>query len=390
MIPVFTMTTQKRVLAASFHLTHQCNLRCSYCYTGEKLQKPMSYAVADAGVDFVLQEAEKRDAQYIDITFFGGEPLIEADLLFHIADRLKAENLQRSLSFKLSTNGTLLTEPLLEALMRRRIYVSLSVDGPPDLHDQQRPNAAGQPSSRLVAKAIPRLLRANPCANVTCVLTPLSASRAAESVEWLYNQGFRYINLTLDYSAPWTMEDMEVLKDAYHQLAHWYEQQMRHHKRFYLSCFDERIQSRTKPPTSASERCDLGRRQFSIAPDGALYPCIQFVTTEGAPEYMIGHLLHGGFDENCQSHLHACSEAPKPECAGCALHDRCSSWCACINYASTGTVTAASPVVCYHEQTLMPIVDRMADRLWRQRNRMFLHKHYNPSYPLIDYLEAVL
>lgn len=381
---------QQPVLAATFHLTHQCNLRCTYCYTGEKLQQPMPRSIADAGVDFVLKEAERSRAHYLDITFFGGEPLIESELLFHIANRLAVASEGRSTNFKLSTNGTLLTEQMMAELTRRHIYLSLSVDGPPDLHDQQRPNAAGKPTSHLVSKAIPLLLRANPCANVTCVLTPASAARAAESAAWLYDQGFRYINLTLDYSAPWTMDDMRRLEAAYRQLADWYEQKMLRNRRFYLSCFDERIQSRTKPPVSSAERCDLGRRQFSIAPDGALYPCIQFVTTEGVPEYMIGHLLHGGFDDNCRNHIHACSDAPKPECAGCALHGRCSSWCACINYASTGTVTAASPVVCYHEQVLMPIVDRMADRLWRKRNRLFLHKHYNPSYPLIDYLETSL
>jgi uncharacterized protein len=134
----------------------------------------------------------------------------------------------------------------------------------------------------------------------------------------------------------------------------------------------------------------LGFRQFSIAPDGALYPCIQFVTTETLPEFMIGHILHGGIDNNCRQHLHSCSEKTKPECNGCALQGRCASWCSCINFASTGSITSASPVVCYHERTLIPLVDEMANRLWKKRNQMFLHKNYNPSYPLIDFLEYVV
>jgi len=380
-----------KVLAATFHLTHQCNLRCTYCYTGEKLNIPMSRAIADAGVDFVLQEAQNSGAPYIDICFFGGEPLIEKDLLLHIADRFRHEKPEDcSVSFKLSTNGTLLSSSLLHELMRRQIYVSLSVDGPPDLHDQQRPNAAGQGSSASVQKAIPVLLKANPCANVTCVLTPVSASRADETIGWLYKQGFRYFNLTLDYSAPWTMEDMRVLEKSYLRLADWYEKRMNEGKRFYLSCFEERVRSHTQAPLVSDERCSLAYRQFSIAPDGALYPCVQFVTTEGVPEFMIGHLLHGGFDESCRRHVHNCSEAPKAECSGCSLQGRCASWCACINYASTGTVTAASPVVCHHEQMLMPIVDALANRLWKKRNNMFIHKHYNPAYPMIDYLEQAM
>ncbi len=380
-----------KTLAATLHLTHQCNLRCDYCYTGTKIHKPMSAEVAEQSLGFILREAEKMDAHYLDVTFFGGEPLIEDRLLLSLADAfIKETPSARKLSFRVSTNGTLLTASLMQALAQRDIYVSLSVDGPPHIQDRQRPNAGGKGSSALVEKAIPILLAANPCASVTTVLTPFSAAYAAESVEWLYAKGFRYFNLTLDYSADWTMPDMRVLEGSYHKLAGWYEKMMRDNQHFYLSCFDERIRSRTQGPPDTNERCNLGFKQFSIAPDGGLYPCIQFVTTEGVPEFMIGHVLHGGFDETCRHHIHSCSETPKDTCKGCALQGRCASWCSCINFASTGTVTAASPVICHHERVLIPLIDKMANRLWNKRNRMFLHKHYNPIYPMIDHLEHIV
>jgi len=54
---------------------------------------------------------------------------------------------------------------------------------------------------------------------------------------------------------------------------------------------------------------------------------------------------------------------------------------------STGTIQKASPVVCHHERILMPIVDEVANRLWKKRSRMFVHKHYNEDYPIISHLE---
>ncbi len=49
----------------------------------------------------------------------------------------------------------------MQALMRRGyIYVSLSMDGPPELHDLQRPNAGGKGAGTAVAKAIPIVARA--------------------------------------------------------------------------------------------------------------------------------------------------------------------------------------------------------------------------------------
>jgi len=373
-------------LSATFHLTHQCNLRCMYCYTGEKLNIPMSKATADKGIDFVFLEARKNGIEKLLIMFFGGEPLIEKELLLHIADRVIREKGDIEVNFQMSTNGTLLTPDLLDELLRRRIYISLSIDGSPEVNDRQRPNAAGKGTSKMIEKAGRLLLSRNPATNVTCVITPESAPHAAESVDWIFGQGFKYITTTLDYSGAWTTDDMAALKKSYQQLAVWYERKMKAQQRFYLSAFDERIQSRTMNPLQPTERCLIGYKQFSIAPDGELYPCITFVTTEKIPEFMIGHIEHG-FNEDCRDYISRASEKEKPECAGCAIKDRCSSWCACVNYMSTGSVEQASPVVCHHEKILMPIVDKVANRLWKKRSRMFVHKHYNPVYPIISHIE---
>jgi uncharacterized protein len=182
---------------------------------------------------------------------------------------------------------------------------------------------------------------------------------------------------------------MAVLEKSYQKLAAWYLRKMEQEARFYLSCFDERIRTRTLPPLLDAERCGIGKRQFSIAPDGGLYPCVQFVTTESVPEFLIGH-VSTGLDERCKTHVCSCAEAPKPECSGCTLQDRCSTWCACINFASTGSVTQASPVACRHEQILMPVVDAVAEKLWKNGSRWFVHKHYNQMYPMVSQLELAL
>lgn len=349
----------------------------------------MSQEIIDASIGFILEEAEKRKCERLDITFFGGEPLLEKEHIFYITNRLEESAAHLRINYKMSTNGTLITEPLMKQLMDRRIFTSLSLDGPPHVHDKHRPQAGGQSSSRKTIEAAKIMLQYNPCTSVTCVISPDTAMHLTDSVDYLFSLGFRYLITTLDYSADWTTKDFKILKKSYQQLAHWYEEKMLANERFYLSFFDERIRTRTFKPISVHERCHIGSRQFSIAPDGALYPCIQFVTTESLPEYMIGHVNHG-FDEACQSYITHCSEKEKSECKGCALEDRCSKWCSCINFMSTGSIEKASPVVCYNEQVLMEIVDRTADRLWKKRLPLFMHKHYNPDYPIIAHIELNL
>ena len=376
-------------LNATFHLTHQCNLRCDYCYTGEKLEIPMTDDIVNSSINFVLKEAKTKKVSQLDITFFGGEPLLEFGKICYIIDELERQKESLTIRYQMSTNGTLLTEKMMKILSDKRVFVSLSMDGTPEMNDLHRVNAGGKGVSAQVLKACQLMLKYNPCTNVTCVITPESAAHLTESVDWIFEQGIRFITTTLDYSANWQITDFKTLKRSYKKLAKWYEQKMLNEERFYLSFFDERIRTRTLAPIEEEERCFIGQKQFSIAPDGALYPCVQFVKTEGNPEYIIGH-VNDGMDQACQSHISCCSEKEKPECQGCPLETRCSKWCSCINYMSTGSIEKVSPILCYNEKILIEIVDRTADRLWKKRNNMFIHKHYNPDYPILSHIELNL
>lgn len=151
-----------------------------------------------------------------------------------------------------------------------------------------------------------------------------------------------------------------------------------------MSCFDERIQTRTKPPVGCGGKCAIGSNQISIAPNGTLFPCIQFVKPvhEADLSVLLGD-TQDGLNTSAVTQLQSDIIRDKPECAGCALKDRCSTWCSCINYASTKSVTKASPVACYHEKMLIPIVDEMSNQLWKERNPLFIQKHYNPLYSFV-------
>ena len=62
---------------AALCLTHNCNLRCSYCYAGEKVGRRMTRRTALRAIDFLADQSNGRCV----VTFFGGEPLLEGKLL---------------------------------------------------------------------------------------------------------------------------------------------------------------------------------------------------------------------------------------------------------------------------------------------------------------------
>jgi uncharacterized protein len=376
-------------LSVTWHLTHNCNLRCVYCYTGAKFGSGMTDAVADRAVEFSLAEAERAGVEHLETVFFGGEPLVRADLLFSVVDRIRARAGARRVSFKMSTNGTLLTRSVVDELRRREVYVSISLDGDPATQDAQRPDAQGRGTSARLEEAIDLVLAWNPCTAVNCVVTPQTAGRLDRSLQWLQRRGFKYLSSALDYSAEWTTEDLAALKGSYERLADWYVAETLRGRKFYLSPIDEKIRTRTRGPLDREERCSIGTRQFSISPSGRLYPCVQFVKEDHDPRFVLGDVFTG-FAEEKRRAVSSCSESPKPECGGCALSDRCSSWCACVNWTSTGSIDKASPVVCAHDQMLMRIADDAANRLWKKRDPLFIHKHYNPAFPVLSFVEDIV
>lgn len=75
----------------------------------------------------------------VDITFIGGEPLLEMDLMFEIAQRSIQIFKNIDISFDIVTNGTLLTEKNVRKLKQIPWgNIQVTLDGPKEIHDQFR------------------------------------------------------------------------------------------------------------------------------------------------------------------------------------------------------------------------------------------------------------
>ena len=89
----------------TIHLTDRCNLACHYCYARHGTDE-MSFETAMSAI------AEcTADDPNPGIIFFGGEPLLKADLIFRIIAACERQS-PRRFHYKVTTNGTLLTPEL--------------------------------------------------------------------------------------------------------------------------------------------------------------------------------------------------------------------------------------------------------------------------------------
>ncbi len=364
----------------TLHLTNNCNMACRYCYVDGCNIQNMTFETAKQVIDKAAEEK-----QSTGIIFFGGEPLLHKDLIYKAVEygKWKEQHEECYLHYKITTNGLLLDKDFLDFSEKENVFVALSHDGIEKAHDYNRVDRAGCGTFAALLPKIDMLLSVRPYAPVLMVITPETVQYYAESVEFLYKCGFRYLICSLNYAGNWTKRNLEELESQYNKLADFYMQRTLAEEKFYLSPFEVKISSHINKDTYCHERCELGKKQLSVAPDGTLYPCVQFV---GEPQYSIGH-LNTGIDEKRRNELFSINEQEKDVCTDCAIRLRCNHHCGCMNKQATGSIEKVSPVLCAHERMLVPIADRIAEKLFKRRNAMFIQKHYNELYPIISMIE---
>ena len=364
-------------------------MRCTYCYAPPQAGAAMTEATAFAALELGAR-LNAASGGSCGVIFFGGEPLLHKDRIAVTIERARQMERRQAgrFHFKVTTNGTLLDAAFIEFANRHDLLIAMSFDGVALAHDRHRRLADGSSSFDLLVDRLQLLLAARPYASVLTVVTPETVGWLAESVEFLLDLGVRYLIISLNYAGAWREEHYRELKRQYIRLGRRYVKWTLAERKFYLSPFEVKLSSHINRHNYRKERCELAQRQISVAPTGHLFPCVQFVSAGPASDWCIGHVTTG-IDETARARLYAMSQAEKETCRQCAIKERCNNTCGCLNWQTTGAVTGVSPVLCRHEQTLMPIADRVGAILYRKRNALFLHKHYNAAYPVLSLLEDV-
>ncbi len=128
----------------------RCNINCSYCYvynmgdtgwTGMPAQiSPETIStVAQALKDFSLTENHS-----FAVILHGGEPLLLGAVKLRVVLETLRANLPQNFPIGLQTNGILITEEILDVCSETRTTISISIDGPRRIHDQDRIGHRGQ------------------------------------------------------------------------------------------------------------------------------------------------------------------------------------------------------------------------------------------------------
>lgn len=124
-------------------VSKSCNFKCRYCGFADETnlernhqKEKMTWEVAKAAVDFLRKNSVF--SREIQIGFYGGEPLLEKDLIKKIIDYANHLFFDKSIRYVMTTNLSLLSEDFIEVIENNQFKVAISLDGPRELHNKNR------------------------------------------------------------------------------------------------------------------------------------------------------------------------------------------------------------------------------------------------------------
>ncbi len=343
---------QTVVKALCLHIAHDCNLACKYCFAGEGEYHGrtalMSLEVGKKSLDFLVANSGNR--RNLEVDFFGGEPLMNFDVVKEIVKygRELEKTHDKKFRFTLTTNGVLLNDDIMEFANKEMANLVLSIDGRKEIHDMMRPSRNNKGSYDLV---LPKFKKAAESRHQTDYYVRGTFTHYNtdfyKDVLHLADLGFKQISVepvvapqSEDYAI--TEEDVPVICEGYDKLAGEMLKRMNEGNEFNFFHFMIDLEGGPCVAKRLSG-CGSGTEYLAVTPWGDLYPCHQFV---GNQDFLMGNLDDGIVRTDICNEFKHCNVYSKPDCKNCFAKFYCSGGCAANAYNFHGSINASYDIGC--------------------------------------------
>ncbi len=275
-------------------VTSQCNSRCPYCFSTHK-NEFMTLETAEKIVEWAIENGKIKNT-IPNITFFGGEPLLQFDeIIVPIVEKYQDQNIE----FNITTNGLLLDEDKVDFFYKHNITPLLSFDGVQQVQNSQRPAKNGD-SFKQVINNIPYLLLRLPNTTMRCTMTKESIPYTLDSIKMAQELGFKKIVFCPNAYEDWDKEIEKQLEQEFKKIGLWiYKQLLNENPNIipiqvdpicdYFSTLNLAVNNQLKFNNEVM-RCGLGTTTCAFTPNGDIVPCQEKIAN---PTWIIGNIEKG-------------------------------------------------------------------------------------------------
>ncbi|MDQ1351524.1 MAG: hypothetical protein QG657_1828 [Acidobacteriota bacterium] len=326
-------------------MTHQCNLKCVYCYNDADREqfRQMDETEPEMSKDQYLQFFEDAAALGVErILFTGGEPLLNPFTL-------EAARYVRQLGLKVEiiTNGLMVTEANAAEMAETFDYISISLDSfKPETHEKMR----GKRTHQRVLGSILLLKEKGATVRVNSVITGNNVGEIPET--WKYAvEELKCDSYTPSLYAPGSSdpEAWELLPEM--------ETLWKEKKR--AGQVLNKVPAVVTKTSSLRFSCGIANGEIGIAYDGSVYPCHLL----HKPELKCGNLKEKRLGEileksELMSRLRTFHIDQNQQCRECDFRYLCGGGCLAMTYNIHGNFYENRHLYCQY------LKEEHLERMW--------------------------
>jgi sulfatase maturation enzyme AslB (radical SAM superfamily) len=259
----------------SIILTHQCNLKCSYCYESIRNKNTISIDIAK-GIVYKYLNSEEYDE--VEIDFFGGEPFLEFRKIKEICEWVWAQQWRNNYLFFTTTNGTLVHSEIKEWLRnnKNRFWVSVSLDGERQSHNTNRSNSFDFIDFSFFYECWPSQ-------TVKMTISKETVNNLYNNITYLHSLGFKITGTNFAEGIDW--EDTkfkQVVFEQLEKLCQYYINNPNIEVVPLINMSIYRCEEKRKV-----KRCSCGELMATYETNGKKYPCTFFTPMTFSKEQLL-------------------------------------------------------------------------------------------------------
>ena len=196
---------EEQRLSITLYLTPKCPLNCIYCFDDKRDcgscikegSQEMNPEIAVSYLKTIIKNFNKfilnAKEPELNIHFFGGEPTLRMDTIKSVVEFLEKEKIDSN--YWISTNGVT-SEKNIMWMISKNFRFDICCDGPPKIHDKQRPFVKGNlKSSSYIERLISLLVKNKSKIRLKVVVTNETIKNMPEILEYLSKLGINHIRL---------------------------------------------------------------------------------------------------------------------------------------------------------------------------------------------------
>lgn len=357
------------ISSAFLNVTQKCNLKCKYCFVCQQ-PKEITYEVAQDAAKFLARNALESGTTP-SINFFGGEPMLRYhDIIKPLTEWIR-DVYGDSFDLSLTTNGTLLTEEIMEFFDKNNIGMLFSIDGDKKTQDENRPYHNGKGSFDRLEPIIDLVLKYHPNMTFRATIDPPTHKELFNNYMFAVRKGYTNSFFIPNSFSDWSDKELEELDVELDKICDYYIEELKAGREpMSFSHFDRaradivriaklkdddyREDGKGLP---AFGRCGLGAgRSASIGVTGNIYTCQEMAENPSVGNHFMVGNIYSGVDEEKRLEIVnsfdtrnvTCNK--KGYCDDCIKRRICDGGCGINNFFKNQDLHIADYIICRYER----------------------------------------